>query len=310
MGKLLSAGRTRLVVIGIVAFLLGSTSLSVGLAATGVIDACVNNSSGTIKIVSAATQCLNNEIRLVWNAEGVAGQPGPAGPTGATGATGLTGASGATGATGSQGLTGPTGASGATGASGVAGATGATGTAGPSGPQGLAGPTGANGATGASGAAGATGATGATGAQGATGAASGGLVGSPCTTVAGQPGTIAMTTDANNVLTFHCALTADFSFVVTPSSVTADQGATATYSLAITRDPTFTGAVTFSFGAAGFVGLVGTAEFTPNPVAGDSSSSTLTIHPQLNMPPGTYPFTISGTSGTLTHTVDATLVVH
>jgi hypothetical protein len=126
----------------------GRTTVSVGLAATGVIDACVNNSSGTIKIVSSTTDCSNNEIRLVWNGAGVAGQPGPQGATGATGAAGLVGPTGATGPTGS------------TGATGLTGPTGATGAAGPSGASGAVGPTGATGSNGA------TGATGATGSQG------------------------------------------------------------------------------------------------------------------------------------------------
>ena len=86
-------------VITLVAALIGTTTIGLAsAAATGVIDACVNNSSGTIKIVSATTQCSNNEIRLVWNAEGSAGLPGA---TGATGAVGPTGATGATGPTGS-----------------------------------------------------------------------------------------------------------------------------------------------------------------------------------------------------------------
>ena len=100
MAKFLEAPRSRLLVVGIVAFFLGSASLSVGLAATGVIDACVNNSSGTIKIVSAPTQCSNNEIRLVWNADGVAGPTGPEGPTGPTGPQGLAGATGPQGPAG------------------------------------------------------------------------------------------------------------------------------------------------------------------------------------------------------------------
>ena len=124
---------------------------SVGIAAavtTGLIYACVNNNSGTIKIVSATTTCAYNEIQLVWNADGV------------TGATGATGATGSTGATGPTGQTGPTGAAGATGETGPIGPTGATGTSGATGARGATGATGANGATGATGGTGATGATG------------------------------------------------------------------------------------------------------------------------------------------------------
>src|SRR5687768_10035925 len=49
---------------------------------------CVNNGSGTIKIVSPTTTCGNNEVPLDWNAEGPAGTGGPTGATGATGAKG------------------------------------------------------------------------------------------------------------------------------------------------------------------------------------------------------------------------------
>jgi hypothetical protein len=106
MGSLKSFARSFLssrpgMVITLVAAIIGSTAIGLaGAAATGVIDACVNNSSGTIKIVSATAQCANNEIRLVWNADGVAGATGPTGATGATGATGPTGATGATGPSG------------------------------------------------------------------------------------------------------------------------------------------------------------------------------------------------------------------
>ena len=130
------------------AALIGTSTVGLATAVTtGLIYACVNNSSGTIKIVSATTLCANNEIQLVWNAEGLTGSTGATGPTGATGATGPTGPIGPIGATGATGLTGSTGVDGSTGA------------------------TGANGATGSAGARGATGATGATGAAGATGPA-------------------------------------------------------------------------------------------------------------------------------------------
>jgi collagen triple helix repeat protein len=98
---------------------------------TGLIYACVNNSGGTIKIVSATTACANNEIQLVWNADGVIGATGASGATGATGAPGPTGASGPTGPTGPTGPSGATGATGTTGAIGATGPRGATGAAGP-----------------------------------------------------------------------------------------------------------------------------------------------------------------------------------
>ena len=119
-----------------VVFVMSTAGLA-GAITTGLIYACVNNSSGTIKIVSAASQCSNNEIQLVWNGEGVAGPTGPTGPTGATGATGATGP---TGPSGANGVAGPTGATGVAGPTGPSGASGATGPQGPTGPAGGAPP--------------------------------------------------------------------------------------------------------------------------------------------------------------------------
>jgi type VI protein secretion system component Hcp len=59
--------------------------------------ACVNNSSGTIKMVDANKACSNNEVKISWN------QVGPKGDTGATGPAGPQGQKGDTGATGPQG---------------------------------------------------------------------------------------------------------------------------------------------------------------------------------------------------------------
>jgi len=146
--RLSAFGRTILqsklgVTFTLVAAIIGTGSVGIaGAVTTGLIYACVNNSSGTIKIVSATAECSNNEISLVWNAtgpQGATGATGPqgaAGPTGATGPQGVTGASGPQGATGATGPNGSSGAAGATGPQGPGGATGATGPAGPAGPAG------------------------------------------------------------------------------------------------------------------------------------------------------------------------------
>ena len=101
------------VVLVLAAAMLGTMTVGfAGAITTGLIYACVNNSSGTIKVVSATSTCANNEIMLVWNGEGAQGPAGPTGPTGPTGATGPTGPTGATGPTGPTGATGPTGPAG------------------------------------------------------------------------------------------------------------------------------------------------------------------------------------------------------
>jgi uncharacterized protein YjbI with pentapeptide repeats len=158
--------RTRLVLVGVLAFTLGSATVAVGLVANGVISGCFNNLTGLLRVGTQKAPCIvaGNpilheapwllETPVSWNQ---VGQQGPKGDTGDKGATGATGPTGATGATGPTGGSGPTGATGSTGASGTTGATG---------PNGAVGGTGA---TGASGAVGATGPAGTTGPQGPKG---------------------------------------------------------------------------------------------------------------------------------------------
>ena len=79
-------------------------------------------------------------------------------------------------------------------------------------------------------------------------------------------------------------------------------GTTATYTVTITRTGGFTGAVTLS--VAGLPSGA-TATFSPNPATG--ATSTLKVTVKL-FPRGTFPLTVTGTSGTLTHTATATLI--
>ena len=102
------------------------------------ITACVQQTTGSARIVAPGSACRPQESLVTWSVtgpQGATGAPGAAGPQGATGATGPQGPAGATGATGAQG---PAGATGATGAAGAKGATGATGATGPQGPAGVA----------------------------------------------------------------------------------------------------------------------------------------------------------------------------
>lgn len=143
--------------------------------AQGQIYACVNNSSGTPKIVSATESCANNWSKVVWNQQGAAGPAGPQGPAGATGASGPAGPQGPSGAVGPAGLVGPQGATGPAGPQGIPGPQGASGPLGPQGlpgpqgPQGFSGPQGPQGFPGAQGPQGLTGPQGPQGLQGPKG---------------------------------------------------------------------------------------------------------------------------------------------
>jgi hypothetical protein len=153
----------------------------------GAVYACVNDSSGTFKIVAFGTICGTNETFRLWSVTGPTGPTGPVGPAGPTGATGATGATGPQGPAGVDGATGPTGATGATGAEGPQGPPGADGLdgpIGPTGPQGLQGVPGPEGP-----------------APPITLAA---FAGTPCT-IGTTEGTLSVTTDAvTGAVSFRC----------------------------------------------------------------------------------------------------------
>jgi hypothetical protein len=65
--------------------------------------ACVNASSGEIKLVAQNTTCKNNETLVVWNVVGPQGLIGPAGPPGLTGPIGRAGPQKPQGPAGQQG---------------------------------------------------------------------------------------------------------------------------------------------------------------------------------------------------------------
>jgi uncharacterized membrane protein len=96
----------------------------------------------------------------------------------------------------------------------------------------------------------------------------------------------------------------DFSLGATPSSQTVVQGASANYSVTITPTNGFSSGVTFSL-----TGLPtgATGAFTPNPATG---SATLSVATTASTPGGTYPLTITGVSGSLTHTATISITVN
>ena len=93
----------------------------------------------------------------------------------------------------------------------------------------------------------------------------------------------------------------DFSVGVSPSSSTVTVGTNAVYNVTIGATGGFSSTVNFSE-----TGLPN-ALFAPASVTG-AGSSVLTVG-TTGVTPGTYPFTITGTSGTTTHTASGTLVV-
>ena len=95
----------------------------------------------------------------------------------------------------------------------------------------------------------------------------------------------------------------DFSLAATPSSQTVTAGNTADYTINVTPTGSFSDPVAFT--ASGLPSGA-TASFSPNPTTG---STTLAIMTATSTSPGTFPITVTGSSGSLSDTTTVTLVV-
>ena len=62
--------------------------LAVPVAASPVMEACINKGNGGMRLVDTAVPCHANETRVQWNVAGLQGPPGPPGPPGQPGADG------------------------------------------------------------------------------------------------------------------------------------------------------------------------------------------------------------------------------
>ncbi|HEX4519090.1 MAG TPA: hypothetical protein VH063_05865 [Gaiellaceae bacterium] len=128
-----------------------------------------------------------------------------------------------------------------------------------------------------------------------------------CTAIAGFDGPTGLGTPNGGSAFSAGPPTPGFTLSAAPSSQTIAQGAATGYSLTMAPTNGFTDAVALS--VAGLpTGATGT--FSPTSVGSATTlASTLTVSSTASVAPGTYPLTISGTNGTLTHTAAATLVV-
>ena len=98
----------------------------------------------------------------------------------------------------------------------------------------------------------------------------------------------------------------NFTLSATPSSQAVMPGQNATYTVTVTPSSGFTGTVNFT--VAGLPSEA-TATFTPPSITGSGSTS-MVVSTSGAIPSGSYPLVISGTSGVLTRTANATLVVN
>jgi len=147
----LTITRLRIAAVATAAIMLSALAIG-GVVGYETYYACVNNGSGTIKVVSGAADCNNGDYFIEWNAQGPPGEIGPAGPQGERGEIGMTGPQGEPGPVGPQGEPGEPGLTGMPGEAGLQGQTGETGAVGPQGETGPQGEAGAQGIPGLSGA--------------------------------------------------------------------------------------------------------------------------------------------------------------
>jgi hypothetical protein len=98
------------------------------------------------------------------------------------------------------------------------------------------------------------------------------------------------------------AVAPDFTIAATPSSRTVTAGTGTTYAITVTKTG---GAADVSLAASGMPAGV-SGSFTLNPA---SSTSTFSVSTTAATVPDTYPITITGTSGSVTHPTTVNLVV-
>ena len=99
--------------------------------------------------------------------------------------------------------------------------------------------------------------------------------------------------------------TPDFSITASPSSQTIFRGSSTNYAVTVQAINGFSGTVNFSVSGLPFRT---SASFNPSAVSG-SGSTTMTVSTRFRTPTGSFPLTITGTSGNLVHSVQVTLVV-
>jgi hypothetical protein len=120
-------------------------------------------------------------------------------------------------------------------------------------------------------------------------------------TITGTSGSIVHT----RTVTLVVSVPSDFGVSVTPSSATVTAGLSVSYTVAVSSTGGFAGSVSLS--ATGLPSLA-TATFSANPVTAPRSVA-LTIRTARTTPKGTFTLTITGRSGTISHSAGTKLVV-
>jgi subtilisin family serine protease len=132
---------------------------------------------------------------------------------------------------------------------------------------------------------------------------------SSATTLGSYPLTITGTSGSrthNAYATLVVSAPPDFGLTASPASRTVNAGGVAGYAVGVTAKNGFTGTVSFS--VSGLPASVGSAAFNPATVTA-AGTAQLTVTTVPGAPGGSYPLTVTATSGSLVRSVGVTLVV-
>jgi hypothetical protein len=104
---------------------------------------------------------------------------------------------------------------------------------------------------------------------------------------------------------------ADFAIAVGPAAQEVVPGGSSTYTVTVTPLSGFSGTVNLSVGSeSGFPSGITSGGFSPASISSGSSSSTLTMNTSTSTVPYALSLTVTGTSGTISHTASTTLLVN
>jgi len=133
--------------------------------------------------------------------------------------------------------------------------------------------------------------------------------GSYSVTIRGTSG--ATTHDTTLTVQVTSAVTPDFSIAASPSSLTLNQGGSATSTITVTSLNAFNSAVALSYSwlgsAPGGVSINLPGPITPP--SGSTATSTLTVSASSSASTGSFTLSIDGTSGSLTHSVSVGITI-